>query len=200
MSGGGGKGGETQSSVQIDPRLQEGASQTLAAALESASIPYTPNRGITVAALSPAEMTAQNTAMSSPAGAFGLAVPDQAATRDYMPDPTGTNAMGITGYGTGAAYDEQIAASIPQSVQDERARIIAGYKDAAARTRGGGMPGMYGPMSQYGVGGGAMGGMRADPYTGETQYMQAPMYDEEGTVIGMTPIYNPNYNTDWMRS
>jgi hypothetical protein len=121
--------------------------------------------------------------------------------------------MGIVGYGTGDAYDEQIAASVPQSVQDERARIIAGYKDAAARTRGGGMgggmPGMYGPMSPMGGMGGGMG-MPAGGYSGgnqvwgpssyNTPFMQSPIYGQDGQVVGFTPVSNPYYDPNGQKA
>lgn len=109
MSGGGGKGGE--STVRMDRNLSGSAKDALDRAARASKIPYSPNRGVTIAAFTPQQQAAMANA-SAAAEAFGMAGGNPAA----MP-ATETNAMGIEGYSTGALYDEMRDKSLSPTLQ-----------------------------------------------------------------------------------
>lgn len=131
MSGGGGKGGSRTETVKIDPRLTEGGVQALAAALESASIPYTPARAPTIAAFTPSQQAAMR-GYNDAAASFGF---KKAKMKGVNPDPV-TNALGMLGYSTGELYDEQVKTSVPKKVQRQRKKLVASYADSAAKVLG----------------------------------------------------------------
>lgn len=125
MSGGGGKGGSTTETIKIDPRLEEGAVETLAGALRSASLPYSPNRGVSIAALAPQTLDAQR-GTDIAARAFGLPV----TGRDYLPAPERTQ-DGLLGYSTGGLYDEGLARSLTPEQQQMRELLLQSYAASA---------------------------------------------------------------------
>ncbi len=129
--GGGGKGGTTVATNTIDPRLQEGGVQTLAAAMRSASLPYAANRGITRAAFSPMQEAAFQGAESA-ANAFGIPGSSGAG---YLPAAQ-TSASGFQGYSPAALFDESLAASMTDENLADRERILASYAAAANRITG----------------------------------------------------------------
>lgn len=123
---GGGKGGETVQTTKIDPRLEEGAVQTLAAALRSASVPYSPNRGVTIAAFSPQQKAAMMGANAA-AGAFGLPTGEVGST---LPQEV-MGAGGAMGYSTSDLYDQNRGLSLTPEEEAQRAMIQKSYADAA---------------------------------------------------------------------
>lgn len=116
----GGKGGKNTTTVELDPRLEEGAVNAMAGALASAGLDYSPNRGTTIAAFSPQQMAAFQGANQA-AGAFGL--PTGGEPANSMPTPE-MGASGVLGYSTGGQYDANIAASVSPEQQAERQGIL----------------------------------------------------------------------------
>jgi len=137
-SGGGGKGGTTNTtqSVEIDPRLAEGSANAIAGALSSAGLDYSPNRGESIAAFSPQQMAAFKGANDA-AGAYGL--PTGGGTNLVQPT---TNAMGIQGYSTGSIFDQMRDLSVSPEQQAERQSILDYYSRSgnllAGQTEAGG--------------------------------------------------------------
>jgi hypothetical protein len=109
MSGGGGKGGETQQ--RIDPRLADASAKVLERAEAASKIPYSPNRGVTIAAFTPQQKAAMANA-SDAAEAFGM----EGGAAPNMPK-TETSATGIRGYSTGKEYDDMVAKSLSPELQ-----------------------------------------------------------------------------------
>jgi hypothetical protein len=122
----GGKGGSQTTKTKIDPKLEQGAIGTLAGALKAASLDYSPNRGITIAGLSPQEQAA-NQGANMAAGAFGLPM---AQMGGYLPEVE-QGAGGVSGYSTGALYDQNVGKSVTKKQQQERANILKGYGQIA---------------------------------------------------------------------
>ena len=110
--GSGNKGSSQETTINRD--LAEASKPLIERASVLGELPYTPNRGIQFAAFSPLQQAAfQST--NDAANAFGLSsVGDPMAG---MPAPTMGDA-GILGYGSGQVYDDNINASMPQSLQD----------------------------------------------------------------------------------
>jgi len=109
MSGGGGKGGQSQQS--IDPRLAAASSAAIDRATAASKLPYAPNRGVTIAAFTPQQEAAMRNTGAA-ATAFGM----EGSTASGMPPPE-TSASGIRGYSTGKDYDEMIAKSLSPELQ-----------------------------------------------------------------------------------
>lgn len=126
----GGKGGSSTTKVELPPELQQGAAEVLAAGLRSASLPYSPNRGVTVAAFTPQQKQAMRGATRG-ARAFGLARDGKV---DFGLPQAQRNDMGIKGYSTAPLYDEMINQSITPERQAEQQGIMQGFRNAAGRT------------------------------------------------------------------
>jgi hypothetical protein len=78
---------------------------------EASKIPYSPNRGVTIADFTPQQKAAMaNT--SAAADAFGLASGDSPA----MPAAE-TSATGIKGFSTGAEFDDMVSKSLSPALQ-----------------------------------------------------------------------------------
>jgi len=129
--GGGGKGGSrnttSETRVRLDPRMEEGAAQGIAAALRSASLPYTPNRGIQIAGFAPQELAAMESADDA-ASAFGFG----AGGTDYLP-PTLMSDSGFTGYSPALLYDEMLEQSVLDEDLAARNDLLLSYAQAADR-------------------------------------------------------------------
>ena len=125
MGGGGGKGGESQQ--QIDPALTAAARDGLDLAAAGAAIPYSPNRGVQFAAFTP-QQTAAMEGADDAAAAFGL--PTGGGAGAAMPAAE-TNAQGIRGYSTGAAYDEMKNKSMAPGLQAAIAKLFADPRTGA---------------------------------------------------------------------
>lgn len=129
MGGGGGKSRSTEQSttVQLPPGLEHGANEIMAAGMKTAALPYTPNRGITIAAFNPAQRAALRN-QNQAAGAYGLETAPL-AFMEAQRDPT----TGIMGYSTGSLYDAMIEQSVSPELQERRAQILENYDRAADR-------------------------------------------------------------------
>jgi hypothetical protein len=92
----------------IDPKLEQGATAAMAGALKAAGLEYRPNRGVTIAGLTPQHMAAFEGANQA-ATALGLST----GSTDYLPVPERSAASGLLGYSTGGLYDEMVASSMP---------------------------------------------------------------------------------------
>lgn len=123
MSGNGGKGGSTTESQSIDPKLAAGGAHILSSAFESASQPYRPNKGTTIAAFTPQQAAAFQAANDA-ASAFGMATADD--PMGTMPDAE-VSASGVRGYSSGAQYDENIKRSMSKKDLARQAKILQGY-------------------------------------------------------------------------
>lgn len=126
--GGGGKSRkvETTQNVNLPPGLEQGANEVLAAGLRSAALPYSPNRGVTVAAFSPQQVSAMRGA-NTQAQAFGLG----AAPLDIRtPEQTSS---GIYGYSTGGLYDEAVQRSTTPEQREARQGLLSSFQNAAGR-------------------------------------------------------------------
>lgn len=132
---GGGKGGATESSQQIDPRLAQGGVEILTSAFEAASQPYRPNQGMTIAAFTPQQQAAFQGANAA-AEAFGL--PSQQQGYQTMPNPE-VGESGIRGYSTGDLYSTNVERSMSQQDMQNQADILQSYKNRSKkieRTKG----------------------------------------------------------------
>ena len=110
--GGDSKGDSTE--TQINRDLAAASKPLIERSSVLGELPYTPNRGIQFAAFNPMQTNAmQNSANAT--GAFGMLAPSDAMTQ--MPQAQ-MGSAGILGYGTGEAYDDNLNASMPQSLQD----------------------------------------------------------------------------------
>lgn len=126
--GGGGKSRKVESTqnVNLPPGLEQGANEVLAAGLRSASLPYSPNRGVTVAAFTPQQVKAMQGA-NTQAEAFGL----EAAPIAY-PTPEVSD-QGILGYSTGAMYDKMVDRSTTPEQRAERQGLLQSFRNASGR-------------------------------------------------------------------
>jgi hypothetical protein len=118
---GGGKGSTSTSTIDLPQELEQGAVGTLGAALQSAALPYSPNRGVTIAGFSPQQEAGFQNADAA-ASAFGLA----AGGQDYMPQQE-TGAGGVRGYSTGALYDENVNRSMGAADRLSREQLLRNY-------------------------------------------------------------------------
>lgn len=108
MSGGGGKGGESTQKVEIDPRLEKEALKNMKQARAVSQLPYAPNFGAQVAAFTPQQQAAFDTANMA-AGAFGL------PTAKTNPLPEAQNVGGFQGYSTKGLYEDAMS-KVPSGV------------------------------------------------------------------------------------
>ena len=114
---GGGKGGET--SQEIDPSLTAAARDALDFAAAGAAVPFSPNRGVTIADFTPQQKAAMQTSNVA-ANAFGL--PTAATTG--MPAAQ-TSATGITGFSSAAEFDSMKNKSMSTGLQSALAKLFA---------------------------------------------------------------------------
>lgn len=126
---GGGKGGSQTQTIKLPKSLEEGSTEVLAAGLRSAALPYSPNRGVTIAAFSPQQQAAMEGANSA-AGAFGLPM----GQGQYMP-PAEVGAGGVKGYSTGDLYDQNVARSMTPAEQAARNALLLSYANSAERIK-----------------------------------------------------------------
>ncbi len=148
---GGGKGGSEETTVKLPPELEKGAIGALAGALRSAALPYTPNRGATIAAFSPQQQAAFEGANQA-AAAFGMPT----GGGGYLPQAE-TTAQGYKGYSTGGLYDQMLNQSVSPENQAARAAILGDYAHTADQIKplggkGGNMPGPSGGGTQPSAG------------------------------------------------
>ena len=123
----GGKGGARTTKVEIDPRLAEGSAGLLAQAMRTASEPYRPNRGIQLAAFSPRQNAAFQSADAA-ASAYGL--PAGGPRTDMRPQRSST---GILGFSPSGLYDESVRRSFSPADVARRAAILREYGNVANR-------------------------------------------------------------------
>lgn len=128
MAGGGGKGGKTETTTRLDPRLEEGAASAVAGALQSAGLDYSPNRGATIAAFTPQQQAAFQGANEA-AAAFGLPT-------GGVNMPAAESMGGIEGYSTGGLYDEMLKKSMTPQQQQERGNILDFYSQQGQKIKG----------------------------------------------------------------
>lgn len=148
--GGGGKGGETQQ--QIDPALTAAARDGLDLAAAGAAIPYSPNRGVQFAAFTPQQEAAMQGADDA-AAAFGL--PSTGNPVSAGIPAAETNAAGVKGYSTGAAYDEMKNKSMSPGLQAAIAKLFADPNTGAFKGPSGPLfKGKYAKMPATAGGGG----------------------------------------------
>lgn len=120
---GGGKSSETTSTVEIPEELKLGAAKALSSGMDAAALPYSPNRGVTIAGQTDMQRAA-NQNYSDASNAFGLDAPRNA---NASLAPTESAANGIQGYSTGALYDANRNSSMTRAQQQERQNILNGY-------------------------------------------------------------------------
>lgn len=125
MSGGGGKGGSTETSIDIDPRLEELGVATGVGALKTAALPFRPTRGVQVAGFTPQQNAAMEGAATA-ASAFGL----PSAGPANMPEME-ANSMGILGYDPSYLYDDMVARSFTPEDLAARDEISQFYGERA---------------------------------------------------------------------
>lgn len=145
MSGGGGKGGQTQ--TQIDPALAAAARDAIEFAGAAAAIPYSPNRGVQIADFTPQQKAAMESSNMA-AAAFGM--PTGAAPA--MP-AVETSAGGIRGFSTGAEFDAMKNKSVTPGLQAAIAQLFANPNTGNFDQPGG--PLMRGTENDVGGGKGA---------------------------------------------
>lgn len=128
MAGGGGKGGSQETTVELDPRLEQGAVEAITGALNSASLPFNTNQGPQFAAFTPQQEAAFQGANDA-AAAFGLPTSGNLgivpAQQTAMP--------GLQAYSTGALYDQAMGASFSADDIAARDAILADYAAGAQR-------------------------------------------------------------------
>ncbi len=122
MSGGGGKGGSSSSSTQIDPAITAAARDMLDTANAVSAIPYSPNRGVQVAAFTPQQEAAFKAADSA-ASAFGL--PSAGGSATSAIPAAEKSASGIAGYSFNKDYDATQKASVSPGLQDAINKLYA---------------------------------------------------------------------------
>jgi len=160
MSGGGGKGGSTTSTVKIPAWLEQAAQSNIRRAENVASIGNVPYYGADVAAMTPMQMSAGQ-GINTAAGAFGLGTNDLSMG---MPAPQ-TFAGGVQGYSSGNLYDQslrELQARAPGQYNAITGMFINPRTGAAPLSFGQNvppiaMPNLPAPVS-YGDGGGGGGG------------------------------------------
>ena len=131
MSGGGGKGGTTTQTMELDPRLEEGAAAAVSGALASAGLDFAPNKGVTIAGFTPAQEAAFAGANSA-TNAFGLTTGGESM---FQAPPLET-INGVNGYSTGAFYDDAITKSFTPEQLAARQRILDHYAASGAGIAG----------------------------------------------------------------
>lgn len=119
MSGGGAKGGTQTQTNEIDPALTAAARDALDMASAAAAIPYSPNRGIQIAAFTP-QQEAAFAGSNQAARAFGMSP----AAELSMPNVQ-TTASGVRGYSTGADYDQALNQSVSPELQQSISALFA---------------------------------------------------------------------------
>lgn len=121
MAGGGGKGGKkkTETQVKLDPDLKRRAEEVYEASRKAAGIGFAPNRAPRIAAFTPQQLAAMNS-VNDAAAAFGM---DTAPVAVPEPETVG----GMSGYSTGALYDEAMSRFPPEYLS-----AIQGAIDAAS--------------------------------------------------------------------
>jgi len=152
---GGGKGGSQTTTVKLPEELEQGSVGTLGAALQSASLPYAANRGVTIADFAPQQYAAMRNAESG-AGAFGFAQSDPSA--QYLP-PALLGAGGARGFSTGALYDQNVNVSMTEDDLARREALLQNYgligDKVLSGKRIGSVP--VNKMGDFGVGGSGSG-------------------------------------------
>lgn len=99
-------------STQIDPALAAAANKNIGLAGDVAALPYMPNFGVQVAAMSPAQMAAyQGTQQMS--GAFGMPTTGTTPQAMGLPDQVQGQNGGTAGYGTQGLYNQMMAGLSP---------------------------------------------------------------------------------------
>jgi hypothetical protein len=160
MSGGGGKGGSTTSTVKIPAWLEQAAQANIRRAEDVAALGNVPYYGPDVAAMTPMQMSAGQ-GINTAAGAFGLGTNDLSMG---MPAPQ-TFAGGVQGYSSGALYDQalrELQTRAPGQYDAITNMFINRQTGAAPLSFGQNvppiaMPNLPAPVS-YGDGGGGGGG------------------------------------------
>ena len=160
MSGGGGKGGSTTSTVKIPAWLEQAAQSNIRRAEDVAALGNVPYYGPDVAAMTPMQMSAGQ-GINTAAGAFGLGTNDLSMG---MPAPQ-TFAGGVQGYSSGALYDQalrELQTRAPGQYDAITNMFINRQTGAAPLSFGQNvppiaMPNLPAPVS-YGDGGGGGGG------------------------------------------
>ena len=132
---GGGKSSKQENKVEIPEELKKGSIAALSGAMQSASLPYSPNRGITQAAFAPGQMDAFRSADDA-ANAFGMR---SSGLGNYLPVAQ-RDAGGIMGYGSGAQYDQMLNSSTTAATRRKHDDILRGYGDAGREIDPGFMP------------------------------------------------------------
>lgn len=122
------KGSSSTTQVHLPASLEQGANEVLAAGMRSASLPYSPNRGITVAAFAPQQVSAMQ-GTNAMANAYGLG----STGTDLGITHPGTNAFNMKGYNTAGLFDEMQRTSTSPRYRAEHSDILAGYRNAAGR-------------------------------------------------------------------
>jgi len=161
MSGGGGKGGSTTSTVKIPAWLEQAAQANIRRAEDVAAIGNVPYYGPDVAAMTPMQMSAGQ-GINTAAGAFGLGTNDLSMG---MPAPQ-TFAGGVQGYSSGGLYDQalrELQMRAPGQYDAITGMFINPQTGAAPLSFGQNVPAMVqgapaAPLS-YGDGGGGGGGL-----------------------------------------
>ena len=160
MSGGGGKGGSTTSTVKIPAWLEQAAQANIRRAEDVAALGNVPYYGPDVAAMTPMQMSAGQ-GINTAAGAFGLGTNDLSMG---MPAPQ-TFAGGVQGYSSGGLYDQalrELQTRAPGQYDAITNMFINRQTGAAPLSFGQNvppiaMPNLPAPVS-YGDGGGGGGG------------------------------------------
>lgn len=125
----GGKGQSTTTEVELPPELDAAAGEVLGAAFNAASLPYKPNRGVTIASFAPQEKAAIRGA-STMAAAFGLS-PGTGHNNFGMADDT-KGPLGVRGYSTGSTYDAMRKSSMSEDDVQERNVLLSNMRTAAS--------------------------------------------------------------------
>ncbi len=149
MSGGGGKGGQTTSETKIDPRLEEEALKNLKQARAVSELPYAPNMGLSVAAFTPQQEAAFQTANKA-SSAFGL------PTGSTSSLPTPRNVGGFSGYSSENLYNDAMS-KVPSNVLALYNALFASPSKPATAAATGTTKATTKANSLSGKGGGVMG-------------------------------------------
>jgi hypothetical protein len=132
---GGGKSSKQVNEVEIPEELKKGSIAALSGAMQSASLPYSPNRGITQAAFAPGQMDAFRSTDDA-ANAFGMR---SSGLGNYLPAAQ-RDAGGIMGYSSGKQYDQMLNSSTTAATRRKHDDILRGYGDAGREIDPGFMP------------------------------------------------------------
>jgi hypothetical protein len=99
-------------STQIDPALKAAAQKNLGLAGDVAALPYMPNFGPQVAAMSPAQMAAYQGTQQM-ANAFGMPSTGYSPQQMGLPNQVAGQNGGTPGYGTQGLYNQMMAGLSP---------------------------------------------------------------------------------------